>query len=589
MERRLAAILSADVVGYSSLMESNEVETFNALQMMRKRLLEPAISEHRGRTVKLMGDGVLVEFSSIVDAVECALTIQSELGAEKKAEPSAIDFQLRIGVHLGDVIFDENDVYGDGVNIASRLEGIARPGSVWISQQAYDQVTGRIHATFEDRGVQSLKNIARPVRAFQVSRVLTSERHHGSGDQASNWRNKPAIAVLPFTNQSGDGEQEYFAEGMTEDIITELLRFHSVNLIAKQSSFAFGNKAVDVRLIGRELGARFILDGTIRKAGNRIRVTARLVETENGEQVWGERYDRLMDDIFDLQDELVRTIVSTAGGRIEAAGKIRASRLRDISVSAYDLCLKAQHLQDSNTKESYDEAEALLRSAIEESSQYAEAYHQLSLIKFWQWMVYWSERPEETYREAVELAEKALALDPEDGLIHAHLCMLHFSKDEFDLAATHIERALRLNPNDVKVHGLYGNYLIASGEPQKAVDVLDGIRSFNPVEPPWITRLRAIALFLSGEFQEAFKLLRAFKSPPNITRAWLASAAAHAGDLEVARAALKEFLEVAEREAILAPNGGLGAWREDWRAMRFKDKSHEDLFFNGLLKASMKG
>ena len=587
MERRLTTILAADVVGYSRLMEADEEGTLAALKAHRRALIDPTISEHLGRTVKLMGDGALVEFASVVEAVSCALAIQDGMAARNREVPEARRIALRIGVHLGDVIVEGEDLYGDGVNVAARLEGLAEPGGVCLSQQAYDQVETKLELAVEDLGPQQVKNIARPVRAYLVRPAERSAIEARSALDSAPASSNPSIAVLPFTNMSGDPAQEYFSDGITEDIITELSRFRSLLVVARHSSFAFKGRDVDIKTIGRELGVRYVVEGSLRKAGKRIRVTAQLIEAASGNHVWAERYDRELEDIFEIQDNLVRSIVSTVGGRIEAADKRRAGRAQISSLRAYDLCLRAQALQDRNTKEAYEEAEHCLRRAIDIDRDMAQAYHQLSLVKFWQWFVHWSDDPEAAFAEAFRLAKRALALDDSDGVVHAHLCMLHIYRREFDEGAHRIEQALRLNPNDAKVLGINANYLIAIGESEKATELLDGLARINPLEPAWITRLKAIAYLTVGRYRDAVSLLKSLESPTNLVRGWLASSLANAGRLDEAREMLEEFLRVAEREMVAFPGRSLAAWRSAWRGIPYKDPAASERFFEGLRKAGM--
>ena len=587
MERRLAAILAADVVGYTRLMGDDEAGTLHSLTALREGTLEPLIAEHRGRIVKLMGDGVLVEFSSVVDAVSCAVAWQMAVSELEDRGDDDIQLQFRIGINLGDVIVEGDDIHGDGVNIAARLESLAEPGSICLSGDAYRQVKGKVDAEFEDLGEQDLKNVADPIRIYRIAGGRSSSAAVSPAKDTLSLPDKPSIAVLPFTNMSGDPEQEYFSDGITEDIITELSRFRSLLVVSRHSSFAFKGQNADVKSIGRELSVRYVVEGSVRRAGNRIRVTSQLVEAASGNHVWAERYDRELEDIFEIQDDLVRTIVSTVGGRIEAADKSRASRLKNSSVPAYELCLRAQALQDSNTKEAYEEAEHCLRQAIEIDPHMAQVYHQLSLIKFWQWFLHWSENPEETHAEAFQLARKALALDDTDGMVHAHLSMLHIYRREFDEAGHRIEQALRLNPNDTKVLGLYGEHLIAVGESTKAIELFDSLTRLNPLQPAWITRLKAIAYMTAGRYEDAISLLKSLASPTNLSRGWLTASLANVGRLDEAQEMLEEFLSVAEREMVVSPGRSLAAWKSAWRGIPYKNPEDDERFFEGLRKAGL--
>jgi adenylate cyclase len=588
MERRLAAILAADVVGYSRLVRADEEGTLIALKALHQDIIDPIIAAHRGRTVKLMGDGMLVEFASAVDAVRAAVQILRAVSEHNSDLPGDKRIEFRVGINLGDVVVDGEDIQGDGVNVAARLEGLASPGGVCISGKVYEEVRDRTGFGFEDLGERQLKNIDRAVRVWRwLSDAAATVGDGSPSEKTLAPEGKPSLAVLPFNNMSADPDQEYFSDGITEDIITELSRFHSLLVIARHSSFAFKGEAVDVTKVGRQLDVQYIVEGSVRRIGNRLRVTAQLIETSTGNHIWAERYDRELEDIFTIQDELVRAIVSTVGGRIEAVGKKLANRLNSSSVRAYDLCLRAQALQDRNTREAYQKAERCLRQAIDLDPHMAQAYHQLSLVKFWEWTVHWSEDPDNAIVEAFELAEKALALDDTDSMVHAHLCMLHVCRREFDEAGHRIDQALRLNPNDAKALGINGFYLIAVGKPDQAVQQFDALGRLNPVEPGWITRLRGLAYLNAGRYEDAISLLKSLETPINVTRAYLAASLAHTGHAEEARKMLEEFLRVAERNMIRFPGRRVDAWKRAWRLTQYKNQEDSDRFFEGLRKAGL--
>src|SRR5450830_615979 len=335
VERRLAAILAADVAGYSRLMGVDEEGTLAALKAYRRELVDPKIAEHRGRIVKTTGDGVLVEFASAVDAVRCAMEIQRILAERNVAISEDRRIELRIGINVGDIIIDEGDIYGDGVNIAARVEALARPGAVCISENAYQQVKGKLVLDVSDMGEQLLKNIAQPVRVYGV------RLQDAPASAVLKLPDKPSIAVLPFQNMSGDPEQEYFADGMVEDIITALSRFRHLFVIARNSSFTYKGRAVDIRQVGRELGVRYVLEGSVRKLADRVRITGQLIDTVTGAHVWAERYDRKSDDIFALQDEIALSVVGAIEPTLRLAEVERAKRKRPDSLDAYDLVLRA--------------------------------------------------------------------------------------------------------------------------------------------------------------------------------------------------------------------------------------------------------
>jgi adenylate cyclase len=394
VERRLAAILAGDVAGYSRLMGADEEAALESLNAHRREFLEPKIAEHRGRIVKRTGDGVLVEFASAVDAGRCAVEIQRGMIERNRPVSPGKRMELRIGVHVGDIIIEEGDIFGDGVNIASRLESIAEPGGICISDDAYRQVRDRLDIIFEDTGEQHLKNIARPVRVYRIKIGAPNTTQPAAAALALP--DKPSIAVLPFQNMSGDPEQDYFADGMVEDIITGLSRISWLFVIARNSTFTYKGRAVEVKQVGRELGVRYVLEGSVRKAADRVRITGQLIDVATGAHVWAERYDRKYDDIFALQDEITLAVLGAIEPRLRLAEVDRARRKRPDSLDAYDLVLRA--LPD----------------------------------------VY-SRMPEESKR-ALDLLERALALDPDYALAHA--CVAQCNHSIFLRGGQHIENRI---------------------------------------------------------------------------------------------------------------------------------------------------
>ncbi len=585
MERRLAAILAADVVGYTRLMGRDEAGTLQRLTALREEILEPLIAEHTGRVVKLMGDGLLVEFASLVDAVGCAVAWQTALEEHETEQPEDDRLVFRIGINLGDVLVEGGDIHGDGVNIAARLEGLAEPGGICLSGDAYRQVRGKIQVGFVDLGDHDLKNVAEPVRIYRIA------GHEAAAVPAKALLalpDKPSIAVLPFTNMSGDPEQEYFSDGISEDIITELSRFRSLFVIARNSSFHYKGQSPKVQQIGQELGVQYVVEGSVRKAANRVRVTAQLVEARSGNHLWAERYDRDLEDIFAVQDELVRTIVSTVGGRIDVAGKARAVRLNDTSLRAYDLYLRAGAAQDRNTREDYRLARQYLERAAALDPTLVQAHHNLSLVHYMEWMAYWVDDRDRAIANSMNAAKTAAALDPADSSIHSQLGMLHMKRREFDEAGQHFDKAIHLNPNDSRAQALYGFYLTAIGEPDQGIEQFDQAMRLNPLAPSWFHWLRGIAYFTSGRYKDAIMDLRSIKSPINEVRGWLAASYAQAGRLEEARAMLEEFLHIAEQEMAVFPGRKLRAWEAYWHgATEYKNEAHFEHLYDGLRRAGL--
>jgi TolB-like protein/Tfp pilus assembly protein PilF len=400
--------------------------------------------------------------------------------------------------------------------------------------------------------------------------------------------NKPSIAVLPFDNLSGDAEQEYFADGITEDLITELTRFRSLFVIARSSSFHYKGQYPKVQDVGRELGIEYVVEGSVRKAGNRVRITAQLVEAATGNHIWAERWDRELEDIFAVQDDLVKTIVSTVGGRIDAVSKARAARMSDAHLGAYDYYLRAVAAEDENTKEGYQQARQYLERAIKLDPGLALAHHHLSLVNFFEWMAHWVDDRDRAFTDAMNAAQTAVALDDTDGRIHGQLGMLHLCRREFDEASQYFQQAIRLNPNDFQIIGLQGLYLTAIGDPNRAIERFDQAMRLNPMEPSWIRWLRGIACFTAERFEDAINDLRSIKRPINEVRGWLAASYALVGRIDEARAMIAEFLRVAEQEMAVFPGGELDAWQSYWHGtIAYKSEANFDRLFEGLRKAGM--
>lgn len=399
---------------------------------------------------------------------------------------------------------------------------------------------------------------------------------------------KPSIAVLPFLNLSGDGTQAYFSDGITNDIITELSRFRSLFVIARHSSFAYRGDSGTVQRIGQDLGVRYVVEGCVGRVGDRLRVSAQLVDAESGHHLWAERYDRSLAEIPAVRDEVVRTIVSTLDRRIDAAGRSRTSRMSDSSLRAYDLYLRAAAAQDHNTKMDYHYAQECLNRAIRLDPGLAQAHHHLSLVKFFSWMELWVEDPDKVFAEAFDAAREALARDDTDSVVQAHLGMLHIYRREFDEAGFRFAEALRLNPNDSRALGLYGLFLAATGRADQAVGQVEQAERLNPLRPRWLNRLKGIACFSAGRYADAISAFRANGvAPVNQERGWLAASCAQAGHLEEAYAYLQDFLSIAEREMDDPPGRNLGAWRACWRPIEYQRDEDFDRLFNGLRKAGL--
>jgi adenylate cyclase len=585
MERRLAAILAADVVGYSRLMEQDEASTLAALRDRRKSIVIPLVALHKGRIIKFMGDGVLVEFSSALNALQCAVELQqktTEANTDLDEERAIV---LRVGVTLGDVTVEGGDIYGDGVNIAARLEGIAEPGTIYISGAVYDQVKGRLKLDYEDLGSQQLKNISEPVR---VIRVRLNRAIEAQTRPVPFLPDKPSIAVLPFTNMSGDLEQEYFSDGITEDIITELSRFRSLLVIARNSSFVFKNKAIKVQDVGRELGVAYVVEGSVRRADDRVRITAQLVDAGTGNHLWAERYDRDMRDIFGVQDEVARSVASTVSGRVEAVGRDRAVRLSAPALRAYDLLLRAKAFMSKYTRGDNEEALACAERAIELDPNNARAHTLAAWCLRYSYMAWWIADRENAISRAYQLAKRAVALDETDSIAHSVLGTIQLIRREFEEARSEIQRALDLNPNDAEARRYYGLYLAVTGNPEAGIEQIDLAKQLNPFDTRWVPWVRGIACFTAHRYDEAIAALRQARETNNEVRGWLAASYAHAGRLQEARAMLDEFLRVAKSDMVVSLRPRLEDWKPYWQgAYWYQERKDYDHLFDGLLKAGL--
>src|SRR5215472_2550897 len=436
VQRRLAAILAADVVGYSRLMEQDEVGTLAALKERRKAILDPLMAVHRGRIVKVMGDGVLVEFASAVNAVACAVELQKRMAAANDGLPEERRILLRVGINLGDVMVEGGDLYGDGVNVAARLEGLADPGGICVTGKVHDEVRRKLDVLFDDAGEQTLKNMAEPLRIYRTG----GEHGRRPATRQAPSPEKPGIAVLPFINMSGDPDQEYFSDGITEDIITELSRFRSLHVIARNSAFAFKGKAAKIQEIAKELGVGYVVEGSVRKAAARIRVAAQLIEAAGGTHLWAERYDRPAEEVFAIQDEVVRTVAATLAGRLEATAAEGLRRRPTASLSAYE-CVLRGHAMPVGDPAVEAVAHQLFEQAVALDPDYALAHAQLAISHAKRWEDEMSGTSEDLDR-VFELAMRAISLDPQEIVCHTALAYIQLCRRRHDEAEFHARKAL---------------------------------------------------------------------------------------------------------------------------------------------------
>jgi adenylate cyclase len=585
VDRRLAAIFAGDIAGYSRLMGADEEGTLRQLKAHRKELVDPKINEHRGRIVKTTGDGMLVEFVSVVDAVRCAVDIQrgmaernSEVQAEKRIE-------FRIGINVGDIISDSNDIYGDGVNVAARLEALAEPGGIMVSRNVHDQVRDKLSFVFEDMGERIVKNIARPIGVHRVSiaesvPLGTFKSTTPASKTKASTVNRPSIAVLPFANMSGDPEQEYFADGMSEDIITGLSKLRWFFVIARNSSFVYKGNAVDVKRAARELGVRYVLEGSVRKGGNRLRITAQLIDAATGNHIWADRYDGDLTDIFELQDEITKKVVAVIEPRLLEAEGIRSQSRSTEDIGAWDMVMQANSVLWRLNKTEGEAAIALLNQAVERYPDYAPAHSMLAFAMLVSRFLGWTLEPPQL-KVAATLAARAAELDDSDPWAHLALGFVAHMMRRTDDAADEYQRAIDLNPNFAAAHGYLGYSLALAGRSDQAIAHLELAIRMSPHDPQnaVFNNGLAVAHYLAARYMEAITFSRkAVQQRDGITaghRIYVASLA-QAGQIEEARTALRRLRE-------LQPNVSI-AWCEQY-AVYTPDKL--PMFLEGMRKAGL--
>ena len=467
--RRLAAIVAADVVGYSRLMEADEAGTHERLQTLRRDVFDPGTERFGGRIFKNAGDGALAEFASAVDAVQCMIEIQGKLQEHNADLPEDRRLVLRVGISMGDVIVDGDDLYGNGVNVAARMETLADPGGICISGNVHEHVSGALDAKFEDLGEQQVKNIHRPVPAYRLNLSPLAAKDPGAATLATQTRmalalpEKPSIAVLPFSNMSGDTEQEFFADGMAEDIITSLSRYRSLFVIARNSTFAYKGQSPDLREVSRDLGVRYVLEGSVRKGGSRIRVTAQLIEGETGNHIWAERYDRELDDIFALQDEITETIVSAIGPEIDQAERDRARMLPPDNLDAWSRYQRGLwHMYRFNSDDNA-EAQRLFKSAAEASETFAPARSGLTHALYYAFMHGYGEDRQATLDEAYHSGRAAVAADERDADAHFALGRILYLRHDLASSLKAFESAIARNENFAHAHLGHASALLFDG------------------------------------------------------------------------------------------------------------------------------
>lgn len=539
MQRKLAAILSADVAGFSRLMGEDEAATVRTLATCRD-LVAGVVAKHRGRVVDMPGDNVLAEFGSAVDAVEAAAAMQAQLCAYNADLPEGRRMAFRIGVNLGEVIAEEGRIYGDGVNIAARIEALAEPGGICVSGKVHEEVRRKLDLAFEDLGEVDMHNIASRVRVFRVRPAGEAQPRKAAAPARAA---KPSIFVHPFANMSGEAEQEFFADGLTEDIISELSRFHDLFVISRNSSFKYKGKPLEVQKVAKELGVQYVIEGSVRKAGNRVRVTVQLIDAETDRHVWAERYDRELRDIFAIQDEVTSAVVSTLPGRVEAATRDRAARKPTDNMAAYECVLAAKVHHHRSTREDIGKAQHLIERAIELDPNYAHAHAWKACILGQQWIYSWCEDKEATWNQLIEELKIALSLDDNDSDVHRILAAVHISHNEFDKAAYHQGRALSLNPNDDLTVVQQGEFLTWLGQPEEGIEWIRKAMRLNPYHPARFWNHLGRAFFVARRYAEAVDAIQHITAPDHFHIALLAASQAQLGNQAAAADCAREVLK----------------------------------------------
>ena len=567
MERRLAAILAADMVGYSRLMGENETGTLQTLKRLRAEIIDPKIDEHKGRVFKTTGDGILAEFPSVVNAVACAADIQRGLQARNSDLPADKVITLRIGVNLGDVIVDEEDIFGDGVNVAARLEGLAMPGGVAVSAAVCEQIGNRLDLQFEDMGEHELKNIDRLVRVFKVEidRPPSPER------PVPALPSRPSIAVLPFVNMSTDSEQEYFVDGLTEDLITDLSRNAGLFVIARNSTFAYKGKAFNARTIARDLGVRYLLEGSARRSSGRVRINVQLIDSVEGGHVWAERFDRGLDDIFAVQDEVTAKIVEALVGRLMAP----PPRNRPKNLEAYDLCVRARILTE-RSPQAAREAYLLLQKAIAIDPDYAEAHRWLALNRLIAWL-HWGESMEPNRRTAMATAEKAVALDPNNAGCRWIFAVVLAYENRWAESDEEFSAALKLDPNNADAWAYLSDMSYLCGRVTEGLEQIQKAFRLNPRPASWYYWILGQAQYAARQYESAVATLRNEDTYRTGSRRILAASLAQLGRLEEARQEAEMFM-------VSNPHFTISHWAS---TQPFRDEAMRAHFVDGYLKAGL--
>jgi adenylate cyclase len=582
VERRLTAILVADVAGYSRLMAADEEGTLGTLKTLRREAIDPKIKEHRGRIVNTTGDGLLSEFASVVDAVRCAVEVQREMAARNAGVQAKRRIDFRIGINLGDIMIDENDIFGDGVNVAARLEALAEPGGICVSRVVRDQVRDKLAIPFEDMGEQQVKNIARPVRAYRALLTERANRQSIPSDAAPPpLLDRPSIAVLPFHNVSGDPEQEYFVDGITEDIITALSKWRWFLVIARNSTFAYKGKSVDLKEVGRDLGVRYVLEGSMRRAGQRVRISSQLIDTATGTHLWAERYDRDLTDIFAVQDDITSRVAAAIEPALSRAETQRVIAKRQENMGAWDYCQRGFWHVHKGTRTDGIEAYDFFKQALALDPNLADAHHGLARALIVQWDYGSVEDFAPFVRQARESALRAVALDSENPQTQYVLAQTSLWAGDVRAAIAQASRAIELNGNFALGHFYLGIALSLDGRHEEALEAIETGWRLSPRDPrasTWLAN-KARALYHLGRYDEAIEAALAARRirPHAYGSLVLAASYAQLGRDEEARSALADIRAL--------PGGSEKTTR--WYLDRYSDPIAREHMAGGLQKAGL--
>jgi adenylate cyclase len=589
--RKLVAILAADVVGFSRMTGADEDRTLARLRALRSDLIDPTIAVHNGRVVKRTGDGALVEFRSVVDAVRCAIEVQNAMIERNAGVAAERRIEFRIGIHLGDVVEEaDGDLMGDGVNIAARLEGIAGPGAICLSEDAFRQVRARLDLAVSDIGEVQLKNIAQPIRAYSLEVGVPAEAKSAAPTKpAAPERtpvlappDKPSIAVLAFQNMSGDLEQEYFADGITEDVITDLSKIGGLLVIARNSSFAYKGKSVDIRVVARELGVRSVLEGSIRRAGNRVRITAQLIDAETGGHLWADRFDRELSDIFAVQDEVTHRIVDALKIKLSPGEAARFDAVETTNSKAHDFFLLGREVLwgTIRNRETFERSTDLFEKAIGEDPSYGEPHAGLAMAQVLNWQFHWTDDWSQSLEKAERHLDSALQISPQIAFVHYVAAVFYLWKKDLDRSAAEADVALNLNPNYAQAHNSRGIVNIYGGQPLAAVPHIEQAIRLDPAIKQLYIHFLGSAYLVAGDYEAAATLFREriqLAPKTDLSRAFLTVALGHLGEAEEAGQVWRELMEINPKYSFAEHVGRLP----------FRNKADIDRLAEGLSQAGI--